>query len=840
MKRMLTFLIMFAMLIGTSIPNMSVAVAANLNYGEALQKSLIFYEFQRAGKLPADKRDNWRGDAAVNDGADVRLDLTGGWFDAGDHVKFNLPMSYTANMLAWSVYENRDAYVKSGQLKYAMDNIKWASDYFMKCHTGPTEYYFQVGNGIDDHNWWGQAEVMTMARPSYKVTASNPGATVVAGTSAALAAAAVVFKDTNPQYAEECLKHAKELYIFGDKYQSDAGYSPAASNFYNSGSKWYDELAWACIWLYMATNDSSYIDKAKTYLPNFPKLMGVQATDYKWTHCWDDVHYGVFLMLARITNEGEYKEMVEKNLDYWTTGYESERIKYTPKGLAFLSDWGSLRYATTAAFLADLYAGWSGCPESKANTYKSFAKSQLDYALGSTGRSFVVGYGTNPPVHPHHRTAHGSWANNMSDPPNHRHTLVGALVGGPDGSDIYKDVINSFTTNEVACDYNAGYTALCARMYDKYGGAPIENFNAIEKPGLEVYVNGKATTSSSGTDLKVFMTNTSAWPAKSYNKLSFRYFMDLSELYEAGHTASEVKVIINYSVGGKAGGIFPFDEAKHIYYAVVDFTGEEIVPGGATTYKKEAQVIIEGPSGVKWNGTNDFSYKGFTEATLDNPNIPVYNAGVMISGIEPDGTTPAVPTSPQSSTPAPTSTPTSTTTLIPSSTPTDSYVTAIPPGEGIISGYVAANNGIKEGFKIELVGTELSALTDSKGYFSIDNVPSSSNSKIRISKQNYLSRTISELNYPDVHYNIGTQSSPIKMWVGDLQIKGVQDGAINMIDIVEIGRGFNSAKGDSRYNVNSDVNGDGSINMKDIVLVAANFNKTAANYPTPPIQVAIP
>jgi hypothetical protein len=67
--------------------------------------------------------------------------------------------------------------------------------------------------------------------------------------------------------------------------------------------------------------------------------------------------------------------------------------------------------------------------------------------------------------------------------------------------------------------------------------------------------------------------------------------MDLSELYAAGHTASEVKTIINYSVGGKAAGIFPYDEEKHIYYALIDFTGEEIVPGGATTYKKEAQVI---------------------------------------------------------------------------------------------------------------------------------------------------------------------------------------------------------------------------------------------------------
>ena len=86
------------------------------NYGEALQKSLLFYELQRSGDLPEEVRCNWRGDSCLKDGSDVGLDLTGGWFDAGDNVKFNLPMSYSASMLAWSVYEDREAYEESGQI----------------------------------------------------------------------------------------------------------------------------------------------------------------------------------------------------------------------------------------------------------------------------------------------------------------------------------------------------------------------------------------------------------------------------------------------------------------------------------------------------------------------------------------------------------------------------------------------------------------------------------------------------------------------------------------------------------------------------------------------------
>ena len=73
------------------------AQAITVNYGEALQKSIYFYEAQQSGNLPAWNRVPWRADSTVNDGADVGLDLSGGWYDAGDHVKFGLPMASAAN-----------------------------------------------------------------------------------------------------------------------------------------------------------------------------------------------------------------------------------------------------------------------------------------------------------------------------------------------------------------------------------------------------------------------------------------------------------------------------------------------------------------------------------------------------------------------------------------------------------------------------------------------------------------------------------------------------------------------------------------------------------------------
>jgi len=127
--------------------------AQTFNYGEALQKSLFFYEAQRSGDLPASNRVNWRGDSGMTDGSDVGKDLTGGWYDAGDHVKFGLPMAASATMLAWGIVDYRNAYVQTGQLNTALDQLKWATDYFIKAHTAANELYGQVGAGGTDHAW---------------------------------------------------------------------------------------------------------------------------------------------------------------------------------------------------------------------------------------------------------------------------------------------------------------------------------------------------------------------------------------------------------------------------------------------------------------------------------------------------------------------------------------------------------------------------------------------------------------------------------------------------------------------------------------------------------------
>ncbi|MCR5743805.1 MAG: glycoside hydrolase family 9 protein [Lachnospiraceae bacterium] len=602
------------------------------NYGEALQKAIIFYEAQRSGDLPESGRVSWRADSALTDGSDNGVDLTGGLYDAGDNVKFNLPMAYTSSILGWSVIDEYDAYVESGQLTYILDTIRWVNDYLIKCHTEDEVFYYQVGDGGIDHSWWGACEVMQMERPSYKVTVDSPGSCVVAQAAASLAICAEVFESIDPDYSATCLKHAKSLYAFADKTRSDAGYT-AANNFYSSNSGYMDEIMFAAIWLYKVTGDKSYLDAAEgMWNPKEPL--------YKWTLCWDDKTLGNALLLTYITGDSKYSEFVENNIDYWTVGVDGAKINYTPDGLAYLDQWGALRYATTEAFVAAKYSMWDGCPADKATRYMDFAKSQVDYCLGSTGFSYVVGFGDNYPQHIHHRTAQGSYCDNKSIPEQARHILYGALVGGPRSDGTYPDDINDYSTSEVGDDYNAGFVGILAIMYDMYKGQTLKDFGMVDAPTEpEVYmVYSVNVVGQDFIELRSFIYNETAYPARVTDHLSCKYFIDLTEVYEAGGSVDNIIVSLNYAEGGEIAGIQAVDEANHIYAVEISFEGALIYPGGQSQCRRECQFRIRCDMGV-WDSTNDPSYVDLMDYSGSTPvsaaHMALYDSGTLIFGEEP-------------------------------------------------------------------------------------------------------------------------------------------------------------------------------------------------------------
>lgn len=68
--------------------------------------------------------------------------MVGGYYDAGDNVKFGFPMAFTTTMLSWSVIEFGG--LMKTELPNAKEAVRWATDYLLKATAHPNIIYVQV------------------------------------------------------------------------------------------------------------------------------------------------------------------------------------------------------------------------------------------------------------------------------------------------------------------------------------------------------------------------------------------------------------------------------------------------------------------------------------------------------------------------------------------------------------------------------------------------------------------------------------------------------------------------------------------------------------------------
>jgi hypothetical protein len=82
---------------------------------------LLFFVI--AGKLPRNNGVKWRGNSALSDGSDatdVKGGLVGGYYDAGDNIKFHFPMAFSMTVLSWSVIEYSAKYKAVGEYDHGL------------------------------------------------------------------------------------------------------------------------------------------------------------------------------------------------------------------------------------------------------------------------------------------------------------------------------------------------------------------------------------------------------------------------------------------------------------------------------------------------------------------------------------------------------------------------------------------------------------------------------------------------------------------------------------------------------------------------------------------------
>lgn len=619
---------------------------------------------------------------------DGYVDVAGGFHDAGDHVKFGMPENYAASTVGWGYYEFRDAYVKTGQDDHVETILRYFNDYLMKCtflddNGEVVAHCYQVGDGDIDHAYWNSPEVDKMARPAFFLTGDKPQTDYVASAAASLAINYLNFKDTDEEYAEKSLKYATALFDFAmthEKELSDNGDGPKA--YYNS-SKWEDDYCWAAAWLYKITGDHKYLEEI------FPNYDYYAAPCY--VYCWNDMWGGVQCILGEISmdkpaKEGEhvypdfieefkvaagkspYEEMncwasVAKAVDTYMTGGVGT---ITPAGYFWLNTWGSARYNTAAQLIALVYDKYNNNGPGK---YSEWAKGQMEYLMGKNPmeRSYIVGYNENSVKYPHHRAASG--LTKCEDPDPHRYVLYGALAGGPDADDKHNDITSDWIYNEVTIDYNAAFVGASAGLYEFFGTddmKPTTDFPPIpesigeEGGGNDYWVNAcgidDLNADGAGVTKVSFMVMTNS--TKTADKTSVRYYFNskeisnvdnvkASELYDQSATEAG-----DMGADGIISGPYKYDKLADTYYVEIAWDGYNIANSG-----KKYQFTVGLYYGDKWDPSNDWSYDGLkmfeeddaffgTGNEVRTDNICVYNDGVLVGGIEPDGTKPVQPEKP--------------------------------------------------------------------------------------------------------------------------------------------------------------------------------------------------
>lgn len=483
---------------GVVITMVMVMRVASHDYGDALTKSILFFEGQRSGKLPPTQRMTWRKDSGLQDGFQIGVDLVGGYYDAGDNVKFNFPMAFSTTMLAWSVLDFGD--FMGPDLPHALEAIKWATDYFLKATSIPGFVFVQVGDPYGDHNCWERPEDMDTPRIPYAASKQFPGSEVSAEIAAALAASSMVFRPSNPAYSATLLKRAAMVFEFADanrgSYNDTLG--PWVCPFYCDFSGYEDELIWGAAWLYRATKAPNYWSYVVQNIRDLEKNAAEHTDRVGYgggsfaEFGWDTKNAGINILVSKLllsnntSDVGPFIPNADKFVCTVLPESPTVYVSYSPGGLLFKPGGSNLQHATALSFLLLAYARYLNqsnreihCGNVVATPARliQFARGQVDYILGTNPlkMSYMVGYGSKFPRKIHHRgsslpsvdqhpasiNCQGGAPYFQSNDPN-PNLLIGAVVGGPDRGDSYSDSRADFVHTEPTTYINAPLVGLLA------------------------------------------------------------------------------------------------------------------------------------------------------------------------------------------------------------------------------------------------------------------------------------------------------------------------------------------------------------------------------------------
>lgn len=515
--------------ISSTSPSFPIDTGENL-YSTLLENTLYFYENERdganfittplrtaAGHLNDEKAKvyftptfNKKDNAGPLTPTGAVIDASGGWWDAGDYMKFVETHSYVVALMLVGARDFPNQMGAGSMTSNFTSEAKFGLDWLQKMWDDSSKtFYYQVAVASGGHNYVGDHDIWRLPqvddtyqncispyeyicnRPVFQNTAGGAGASISPNLAGRLAASLAecyqVFKTSNPSYADQCLLSAEHIFDLANTSPGTL-LTTGPHDFYPE-TEWRDDLEFGATELYFALQPGS--------LP--PGLLHTDPLFYltaaaNWAH-------------AYITGPNDAADTL--NL-YDVTGlahfelYRAISLAGNPTGLA----------VTQAALLADLkkqldkavtQAGkdpfgfgfpWNVYDTTShgfglvvmaheydnltsGTTYAAYASRWLANVLGTNawGTSLVVDDGSTFPLCMQHQVT-----NLIPSPPNGPPFLKGAVVEGPNsfaargtlahmvacppnGVDqfsqfngngaVYEDNVQSYSTVEPAIDLTA-------------------------------------------------------------------------------------------------------------------------------------------------------------------------------------------------------------------------------------------------------------------------------------------------------------------------------------------------------------------------------------------------
>ena len=472
------------------------AALSDDDFIEAAWMTTRFYGAQRSGQGP-----NWILDGTNNPTSFTKdsysgKDVSGGWFDCGDHVMYGQSQGFASYVLALSFAEFTKGYYdlytgdytdykssndytrkggKSNDIRDLLEELRYEADFWVKAAISENNFVTVKGDGNKDHNKWVTAGAMSKlgngdGGEQRDITA-NANDSYTPGMAAAMLAVMARI-DPDESAREKYLKAAKTAYAYAKNHKGVTN----SQGFYEQ-SWWqgiYDDgPCLAAMELYRTTKDETYKSEARKYYDkidfeknSFTRLSYSDASPITYI-------LGEFVFdwhpQGDLAGSENYLDIMYNNPD----DKDSHGI--------FLKDAKESGFPTRSpsggAFLYALYAKFS-----KDNSHDEAIEKNIAYLLGdnSNKKSYIVGYtrnGANAPTRPHHRGYYGNEdpgrdVNSMGDAPA-KNKLLGGMIAGNFNSGNHDSNVSNWQVNEVCVDINAPLVGALGYLLSKK--APVES-----------------------------------------------------------------------------------------------------------------------------------------------------------------------------------------------------------------------------------------------------------------------------------------------------------------------------------------------------------------------------